>query len=127
MVEYIYDINMPKGRDRMEKDKKVAKNNSSSGENLYAVLSYLWVLCLIPVFVKKENEFIKFHARQGLMLFMVEIAVGIVGIVPILGSVVHTLGIIVCGLVSLVAIVQVLMGKKWKIPVVSEWSEKLNI
>ena len=62
----------------MEEEKKVTTGASGSSENVYAILSYLWILCLIPVLMKKEDEFVKFHAKQGLMLFIVEVAAGAV-------------------------------------------------
>ncbi|MFH1552490.1 MAG: DUF4870 domain-containing protein [Candidatus Omnitrophota bacterium] len=96
-------------------------------ENVYAILSYLWILCLIPILMKKDDEFVRFHARQGLMLFIVEVGVGIIGIIPVLGQVIYLLGMLICGLLSLIGIVQVLMGNKWKIPVIGDWAEKIKV
>ncbi|MDD3088480.1 MAG: hypothetical protein PHT95_00845 [Candidatus Omnitrophica bacterium] len=103
------------------------QNNVTKEQLAYGVLSYLSALCLIPILMKKDDEFIRFHARQGLMLFIIETAAMIVGIVPVLGGLVMTLGILICGLMSLAGIVQVLMGNKWNMPVISEWSEKFKI
>lgn len=111
----------------MEEEKKTKEKTSVSGENVFAILSYLWILCLIPILMKKEDEFIRFHARQGLMLFIVEVGIGIIGIIPFLGPIVFLLGMLVCGLLSLAGIVQVLMGNKWKMPIIGDWSEKINI
>lgn len=111
----------------MEKEKKSQGSGAVSSVNWYAVLSYLWVLCLIPVFMKKDDGFVRFHARQGVMLFIVEIGIGVISIIPGLGGFIYLLGMIVCGLVSLVGIVQVLMGNKWEIPLISKWAEKLRI
>jgi len=108
-------------------EKKAGKGVSAAGENVYAILAYLWVLCLIPVLVKKEDPFVRFHARQGLMLFIVEVGIVVIGIIPGLGPVVYKLGIFICGLLSLIGIVQVLMGNKWKMPVIGEWAEKINL
>lgn len=94
-------------------------------DNIYAVLAYIWVLCLIPVLTKKDDPFIKFHARQGLMLFIIEIALGIVGIIPLLGVIVSQIGYLVCLVVAVMAIIQVLKGKEWKIPYIGEWAEKI--
>ena len=103
------------------------EGTKSSGENVYAILSYLWILCLVPILMKKEEEFVMFHARQGLMLFIVEVGIGIVGIVPVIGHFIATVGMLVCGILSLVGIVQVLMGNKWEIPVIGEWAKKIKI
>jgi len=111
----------------MEEEKKVPQEKPGSNENVYAILSYLWILCLIPILMKKDDEFIKFHARQGLMLFIIEVGAGIIGIIPVLGNVVYLLGMLVCGILSLIGIVQVLMGNKWKIPVVGDWAEQIKV
>ena len=107
----------------MEEEKKM----SVSGDNVYAILSYLWILCLIPILMKKEEDFVRFHARQGLMLFIVEVAIGIIGIIPLLGHIVYLVGMLACGILSIVGIVQVLMGNKWKMPVIGDWAEKIKV
>jgi fumarate reductase subunit D len=111
----------------MGEEKKTQKTSAISGDNVYAILSYLWILCLVPVLMKKENKFVRFHARQGLMLFIVEVGVGIVSIIPFLGGIIYIIGMIVCGLLSLAGIVNVLMGKEWKMPIISEWAEMIKI
>ena len=112
----------------MEEEKKQQqKTISITSENVYAILAYLWVLCLIPVLMKKDDEFVKFHAKQGLMLFIIEVGFGIIGIVPLLGPLVYLLGMLACGIVSIIGIVQVLMGNKWRIPVIADWAEKIKI
>lgn len=104
-----------------------SKEKSLDSNSLYAVLSYIWILVLIPILMKKDNEFVMFHARQGLILFIVEIGVGIFSIVPVFGPVIYTIGMLACAVVALVAIVQVLMGNKWEIPLIGEWARKLRI
>lgn len=111
----------------MEEEKKVDKKAAISGDNAYAILSYLWVLCLIPFLMKKDNKFVTFHARQGLMLFIVEVGIGIIGIIPAIGPFISTIGILICGIVSIIGIIQVLTGKEWKIPVLGDWAENIKI
>lgn len=43
-----------------------------------AALSYLSFLVLIPIFAAKNSRFARFHANQGLVLLVVELAWGIV-------------------------------------------------
>ena len=110
----------------MEGENKT-QGNIMQTENAYAILAYLWILCLIPVLMKKGDEFVKFHTRQGLMLFIVEIAIGIIAIIPLLGPLVYMIGYVLCGILSVIGIVQVLKGNKWKMPVIGDWAEKINI
>jgi len=107
----------------MEQEKKMPV----SGDNVYAILSYLWILCLIPILMKKEEEFVRFHARQGLMLFIVEVAIGVIGIIPFIGPFLSTIGIVACAILSIAGIVQVLMGNKWKMPLIGDWAEKIKV
>lgn len=59
-----------------------------------AALSYLPILCFIPYFLFADRQFTRFHARQGVMLFIVQLAGGLaiwvlaatVGKIPFLGS-----------------------------------------
>lgn len=43
-----------------------------------AVLSYLGILVLIPIFAAKDSKFARFHANQGLVLLLIEVIYGIV-------------------------------------------------
>lgn len=38
-------------------------------------LSYLGILALIPFFAEKDDEFVQYHAKQGLNLFICEVAI----------------------------------------------------
>ncbi|MDD5488066.1 MAG: hypothetical protein PHH49_03765 [Candidatus Omnitrophica bacterium] len=101
-----------------------------SQNSVYSILSYISFLCIVPVILvamKKAGDPVRFHARQGLLLFILEIALGIIGILPVLGQLVNLLGMILCSLLSLFCILQVLLGNDWKIPYLGEWAEKINI
>ncbi len=50
-----------------------------------AVLSYIGILVLIPIFAAPHSRYARFHANQGLVLFLGEIAAMIV--VAILGAI----------------------------------------
>ncbi len=91
---------------------------------LMGVLSYLSVLVLIPIFCAKNSPFSQFHANQGLVICLIEIAWGIISSII---KLILPFGIItfVCGLVSLVTIavqiigiVNVIQGKAKELPVI---------
>lgn len=46
-----------------------------------AVLSYIGILVLIPLFAAKQSKFARFHASQGLTLFVINIAYTIATII----------------------------------------------
>jgi len=57
---------------------------------MFAILSYLSILCILPLVFKKENSFVLQHGKQGLVIFLGEVAVFIVHI--ILGQWIFRLG-----------------------------------
>jgi len=111
----------------------VAKGSKSGGillsseEKIYSVFAYFGVLCLVPILVKRDNEFVMFHAKQGLALFIIETIFGILRIVPLLGYLAFMLVLFICGLLSLIGMVQALTGNKWNMPVIGEWAKKITI
>jgi uncharacterized membrane protein len=56
----------------LEVDADDAENNK-----IFGILAYLGILCLVPLFAAKNSPFARYHANQGLVLFLVEIALGI--------------------------------------------------
>ena len=49
-----------------------------NSNKVMAILAYLGILVLVPIFAAKESKFARFHANQGLVLFLAEIAFYIV-------------------------------------------------
>ncbi len=99
-----------------------------TGEQIVlGILSYIPILVLIPVLIKKDDDFVHFHAKQGLVLLFVWVGVWIITIIPFVGWIIGILLSTILSLISLVAIVKVLMGEKWEIPVVSTYADKLNM
>lgn len=55
--------------------KNVGVNEKDIRDNkVMAVLAYLGILVLVPFFMAKESRFARYHVRQGLTLFVLEIA-----------------------------------------------------
>ena len=48
---------------------------------LMAAISYIWILFLVPLFAAKDDAFARFHANQGLVLFITNIALYIISII----------------------------------------------
>lgn len=46
---------------------------ASSNRNVMIVLSYLWILCLVPLLTEKEDKEVQWHAKHGVVLMVAEI------------------------------------------------------
>lgn len=106
----------------------------SSNRGVMIVLSYLWLLALVPLLVEKEDKEVQWHAKHGIVLMLAEIvfwiAVTIVqmAIGTILGCVVGLLSVFVwlaIVVVHILAIVKGVNGGRLIIPGVSQYADKL--
>jgi len=94
---------------------------------ILAVIGYLGILCIVPLLLKKENKFAFYHGKQGLVLFIVEVAAFILSVIPFLGPLVLRLAFFVCGLFSLWGIIQSLLGNYSRLFLVSDIADKITI
>ena len=93
---------------------------------ILGILSYVWILCLVPLVLKRKDEFIHHHAKQGLVLFIFEIVLMVVAVVPLLGWLLAFVGWIFAVILALMGIVNVLAGKKWEMPVLGKYADRLK-
>lgn len=85
-----------------------------SNEKVYGILGYIGILFLVPLLAGK-TEFSRFHANQGLVLFLADIVLGVligitVGVLSLLGVIGVVLGSIISGVLGLVIFVLMIMG-----------------
>lgn len=90
-----------------------------------AILSYLSILCIIPLIFKKNNTFVLIHSKQGLVLFVAEVAVFILHIV--LGNWFLKLGMFILLSLSFFGLLAVIRGQHIRIPVISTVAEKITL
>jgi len=93
----------------------------------FALIGYLSVLCIVPLILQKNNRFAMFHGKQALVLFILELAAGILKMVPAVGEVAFALAFVVCGILSLLGILKVLMNEYWEMPFIYEISQKVSL
>lgn len=106
----------------------------SPNRNLMIVLSYLWLLCIIPLLAEKEDREVQWHAKHGLVFLIAEFALWVV--VTIFSMVTATMdfGCTGCMLNSVVwvavlvvrilAIVKGVNGQRLIIPGISDFANR---
>lgn len=103
--------------------KKTAKDPDVEKNKNMAALSYIWILCLVPLLLKKDSKFAQFHAKQGLVLFIIELIAGLLVWFPLFGQLLM-LALIV---IAVMGVIKALNGEWWKMPIIYEWSKKINL
>ncbi len=105
--------------------------SASPNRGIMIVLSYLWLLALIPLLTEKEDEEIQWHAKHGIVLmlagFVLLLALSFLSTIPVVGCIAALLMMfagLAIAVVHIVAIVKGLNGDKLIIPGVSQYVEK---
>jgi uncharacterized membrane protein len=93
----------------------------------FAVISYISFLCIVSLILKKDNKFALYHAKQGLVLFVFEVATFILSVIPILGLLLKVFGLLVFSLFSVWGILQALQGNYNRFPIISDIADKIII
>ncbi len=105
----------------------------SSNRNVMILLSYLWLLALIPLVVEKEDREVQWHAKHGLVLAVAEMIFWVVFqiLLFVLGSFLGCLVGIFVPLIALgivifhiVAIVKGINGQRLIVPGLSQYADK---
>ena len=94
-----------------------------------AVLSYIWILVFVTIFAAPDSKYARFHACQGLTLFVVDVIYGLImavigvtiGRIDVIGPIVTA----ICGLpglailaLAICGIVNAVQGRAKELPVI---------
>lgn len=86
-----------------------------------AVLAYIGILVIIPILCAKDSKFAKFHANQGLILFILALVCGALAKIKIIGWIFGIIGFVVF-ILAIIGIVYAIQGKAKELPVVGNWT-----
>ncbi|HAL50341.1 MAG: hypothetical protein UU40_C0014G0014 [Candidatus Uhrbacteria bacterium GW2011_GWD2_41_121] len=107
-------------------DKKDIEDNK-----VLAALSYIFILCFVPLLLARDSKFAQYHAKQGLVLFVAEVILMVLSniliFIPVLGWFVMMICYIAFTVLSIIGILKALEGTLWEMPVLGEYAKKLKI
>ena len=104
--------------------------------------AYLFMLSIFVLYEAKqrpEDDYVRFHARQGFVIFFVEFVLVVVSMildhamrqVPDLGTVVIVTYNLCTGLlgvgVSVMGFVNALLGERWTLPVLGDYAKRVPL
>ncbi|HEV2852455.1 MAG TPA: hypothetical protein VHC97_06600 [Thermoanaerobaculia bacterium] len=102
----------------------------SPNRTIMLILAYLGVLAVIPLVVEKNDPEVQWHAKHGLVLFVVEIILGvIIGIIthiPVIGFLGCVLWLLwpLILVLHIILIVKAINGQRLLIPGISEYANR---
>ncbi|MBR6658386.1 MAG: DUF4870 domain-containing protein [Oscillospiraceae bacterium] len=91
-----------------------------NGNKLLAAISYVWILCIVTILCAKEDAFARYHANQGLVLLIANIAAVIVGFVlgfiPVIGGIISWIISIALFVLMILGIINAVKGEMKPLP-----------
>jgi uncharacterized membrane protein len=120
-------------------DPTPAGSTQSSNRTIMVVLSYLWLLALVPLLTEKQDKEVQWHAKHGIVLMVAEVVLWIVlfilqivianipflgclvSIIAALAGIVLWLGVLV---VHIMCIVKGVNGQRFVLPYVSAYADR---
>jgi len=94
---------------------KTQNTGFNNQQYLLATLGYVWFVCLIILFMKRDDPFIHAHAKNGTALFILSALWFIPGV-----------GFVILAF-ELYGAYQAFIGRLYKLPLIGDWLEKYKI
>ncbi len=128
-------------REHQEEHQATHSAGHLSGEDkVFAALSYISVMFIIPLILRHDQDEVYFHARQGMVLFGAEVVVWFVlfmlesfvvalmpttsfGLVSVLGAAAWILFVAL----SMIGIYFIFRNKKWEMPILGKIAKKIEV
>ena len=97
-------------------------SSRDSGKKWQAALAYLPLICLIPLFLNRDDPEIQHHAKQGFILFLVILLALLLKIDAIWDMI-----ILIALAAAIVGAIGVLVGGNIKLPFLGDIADKFKI
>ena len=98
-----------------------------SQKTLMGILAYLGPLVIISYIVSKDDPFVKFHIKQGLVLFVINIAVWFLGMMFWPLWIILKLVNFAVLILAIIGIINVVKNQEKSLPLVGDYAKYFNI
>ena len=99
--------------------------NDAEQNKAMGILAYIGILWLVPMLAAKNSPFARFHANQGLVLFICEAALSIIGtilgFIPYVGWIFSWLCSIACIPFIVLGIIAAAKGQMKELPIIGKF------
>ena len=107
--------------------KKVGKQDDD--KKLYALLGVLLTIVgfIIALATKKQDKYVMFYAKQGLVLFFAWVIGWFFWMIPVLGWIIGWIIYVGVATLWVIGIIYSLSGEMRKIPIIGDFADKIKI
>ena len=103
-------------------DATMIGNEANAGgcrTQVMAALSYLGILCFVPLLMTKNDAYVYFHAKQGLVLWMWSVLAMFALHLPGIGKWLFGFSSMAVLVLAVVGLASVAFKRSWRLPVIS--------
>lgn len=103
------------------------KTSTGLEENVAGLLCYVlwWVSGIVFLLIEPQNKFVRFHAFQSIIVFLIlTVAAIILGLIPFIGGVLGVIIWILSIILWIVLMVKAYQGTRYKLPFAGNLAEK---
>ena len=103
------------------------KTSTGLEQNIAGLLCYVlgWITGIIFLILEKENQFVRFHAMQSIIVFGALTVVSIIlNFIPVIGSILGFLIGILGFILWIILMLKAYKGEKYKLPWAGDFAEK---
>jgi uncharacterized membrane protein len=107
----------------------VPEETAQSGlsENAAGALAYVTIIPAIIFLIVEpynKNSYIRFHSWQSIFLNIVDIVIGFINIIPILGQLIFLVGMLILFVAWIIVLLKALKGERFKLPLIGDLAER---
>ena len=115
-------------------EEKIIFNSEDVQKNkIMAVLAYFGILFLVPFLAAEDSQFAKFHANQGIILFITDSILSLVAVLfnflvgwlpfvgPVLGGVISFAAFGIGTALFIIGLINVFSGEPKKLPIIGDF------
>lgn len=88
---------------------------------LFAMFSYIGFLFIVPLIIAPDSQYARFHANQGINLFVAQIICGLVCTIPVIGWVLGGIAEVASVVLVIIGILNAVTGNAKELPIVGKY------
>ena len=92
---------------------------------LMAALGYLGILCFVPLLTDRDDEYVYFHVKQGLVLWMWSVLAMFSFHLPGIGKWLFGFSSMSVLILSVAGLASVAFRRAWRLPLIHSLAEKI--
>jgi len=103
-------------------------NTVTKKEKILSAIAYVPFppLFLVPLLIGRDDTFVEYHGKQGLIVFLTWFVLWILSNIPIIAIVAYA-GFVALMVAAVIGLVQACSGKRWDLPLLGRYAKMIKL